>query len=121
MTSKHRSPQPKPYQYIFAVIFPPLALLRHSWDKIAIATILWFSMWPLGSIAAFYFLLDGSHYDNWKADQFGGAYTHTPSKAKRNVDYPPTQTPHQYIELADGELLEVVDPDDEERLHRLSR
>lgn len=117
---------------ISAIFIPPIAVYDKGWDKVVITAMLWLSTGFLGNLAAFYFLFSGEHYDRWKARAF-------PESSVRYI--PPEQTKEkrsdgsrhrrysasrrdpdrEYIELADGEVLEVVDPDIDERRNRLSR
>lgn len=109
---------------LFALIIPPIAVHDKGWDKIIITTALWFMTGIAGNIAAFYFAFDGRAYDRWKAENlsdtpdFRRDYAHRyreDEKPKRHM----TDEYHEYIELADGDVLQVVDTEDEERRKRL--
>jgi uncharacterized membrane protein YqaE (UPF0057 family) len=101
---------------LLAIFIPPFSVLDKGWDKLVITAALWFTTGIGGTLAALYFILDGSTYDRWKRDAFEDeSYAYRdmpPTKAKR--------APREYIEMADGDMLEVVDTDDEERRQRLS-
>jgi uncharacterized membrane protein YqaE (UPF0057 family) len=96
---------------VFAIFIPPLAMLNKGWDKFGITFLLWVFTGIGGTLAALYFLLDGSAYDDWKYRQ-QIRYATPPQKPKRQA--------RNYIRVADGEILEVVDTNDEERRQRLS-
>jgi uncharacterized membrane protein YqaE (UPF0057 family) len=119
MSRKPQTESPSIWRVLAAILLPPLAVLDKGWDKILITTFFWFFMWPVSMGVAFYFLLGGRQYDKWKANQFGPSQYNT--KPKREEPRYAETEPRTYIELADGEVLEVVDPDDEDRLNRLSR
>jgi uncharacterized membrane protein YqaE (UPF0057 family) len=121
MTRKpHQSPaSPGVWRVIAAFLIPPLAVIDKGWDKALITFLLWAFMWPVGMAAAFYFLLSGRHYDALKAELFGSPAAMSKPKREAPVYHEPDY--REYIELADGEVLEVVDPDDDERRQRLSR
>lgn len=111
---------------LLAIFLPPLAISDKGWDKILITTLLWFMVGPLGNIAAFYLGFDGAAYDRAKENIMGGRPTSrymydddietADEKRKRDTL---TDEPSEYIELADGHVLEVINTEDEERRGRL--
>jgi len=119
MTRKYHTSSISILRILAAILIPPLAVYDKGWDKILITAVLWFLVWPAGMAVALYFLLSGTHYDEWKADQFGDEMDS--AKPKREAPVYDDPDDREYIELADGEVLEVVDPEDEERQQRLSR
>lgn len=101
---------------VFAILIPPVAVYDKGWDKIIITTMLWMITGIGGNIAAFYFLFSGREYDRRKQQYFGPN-----TKNKRQIQPEPYRQNRNYIELADGDILEVVDTDIEERRQRLRK
>jgi uncharacterized membrane protein YqaE (UPF0057 family) len=117
---------------LFAIFIPPLAVYDKGWDKLVITSALWFTTGFFGNLAAFYFIYSGEHYDQWKARAFPeSSVRYIPpeqekEKRKREDRYRGYGSTYRdperdYIELADGDVLEVVDPDMDDRSRRLSR
>jgi len=109
---------------ILAFVLPPLAVLDRpvQADRLLVTTLAMFFGTPLmGTAVALFILFAPERYEELKRRistvvQDGIL---SPASASRKSHAPPTDNDRRYIRLEDGEWLEVVDTDMEERRNRL--
>lgn len=96
-------------RWTLALLFPPLAVADLGTNRLVITSVFFVFMFPFGGpLAAAFFLLRD---DSWRQQP------HEPTHAQAPYDDADEQERYEraYIELADGEVLEVVDTEEEER------
>ena len=106
---------------LFAFILPPLAVIKQpiQWDRVLVTTLATIFGTPImGTIVALFILFAPQQYEYLKRELtgiFGNNERHyTPRKTYEAPDDNRT-----FIQLEDGERLEVVDTELEERRNRL--
>jgi hypothetical protein len=98
-------------------LLPPLAVYDKGWDRILLTLLATIFIPFGGQLAAMFFLWADDQYSELKHNLgFEDRTTqHTTASQKPKREQPSKE----YIRLADGDVLEIVDTDMEERRHRL--
>lgn len=109
---------------MFAIFFPPLAVIDRGMGKFAITLILWMTTGIGGIVAALYFGFSERHrHGKHGYSARRRHYTYSPAERRYysqddddNLDdyAPPAQKRKPRLHTPDGEILEIVDPNEDD-------